>query len=236
MKKRYYFYEWDILKVQCSHCLKIKPSTEFDKHKGKWYLQLASRCKECSRIKKAEDYIKNHEKNLERWKKYYQKNKEIIDKKHKEAAKLHPERAQNTYNRRKGKIMTQHEEHKKELSKQLGFNWQQFHIKAWKYAKKYNLYPEYCPFCWSKWKIEFHHPSYETFEKWKEWVFACTSCHKKLHSWELQYEELIDLIQLNSRIPIILTDKDLDLFNNLISYEETGQSDSWDTTEVSEWI
>lgn len=122
MRKRYHFYEWDVLKVQCSHCWEIKPSTEFDRHKGKWYLQLASRCKECSKKKKAEDYIKNHEKFLERGKKYYQKNKETIDIKHKESAKLHPEWAQNTYNRRKEKIMQQHEIHKKKRSREIGFD------------------------------------------------------------------------------------------------------------------
>lgn len=81
------------------------------------------------------------------------------------------------------------------------------HERARLYIDKNNLRPKECMVCWLEWRIEFHHPSYDNIEKWKEWVFVCISCHRLIHSGEIKCPEVLDLTQLNAHMPTLLDNK-----------------------------
>lgn len=124
-----------------------------------------SECKDCF-IKKASLYQKNHP---EIWKKTYQNSKE----------------------KRCEKI----KQYKVNQSIKIGFNWINFHAKTNRYIKQKNLYPNQCLICWQKWKIETHHPFYNSFGDWKYVTFCCHSCHKLIHNNKLHNYSFINLLK-----------------------------------------
>ena len=69
----------------------------------------------------------------------------------------------------------------KRKTQELGFNWWYFHKKTIRYVLKNWGYPEVCPYCWEKRKIEIHHPFYRSFDDWKIFTFCCYICHSKIH-------------------------------------------------------
>lgn len=73
----------------------------------------------------------------------------------------------------------------KQHTKELWYNRGYFHKKAKRYAQKKRLYPNFCPYCWSKCKTIIHHPSYKTFNDWSIVTFCCYKCHNKIHQWKI---------------------------------------------------
>lgn len=71
--------------------------------------------------------------------------------------------------------------HHENFEKQYGFNRSSFHVKTKRYVLKNWGYPEICPYCWEKRKIEIHHPFYRSFDDWKIFTFCCSHCHSKIH-------------------------------------------------------
>ena len=80
----------------------------------------------------------------------------------------------------------------KRLSLKYGFNRHTFHMKAIRKAKKIG-YPEICPICQQKSKIQIHHPSYKSFEDWNKIIFCCRKCHQKIHNNEIKISSFIYL-------------------------------------------
>ena len=66
------------------------------------------------------------------------------------------------------------------------------HTKTEKMIKKLWMRPNYCPICWKENRIIAHHPDYS---KWYEIVFCCQPCHAKIHKWELEVFNIIDLLK-----------------------------------------
>lgn len=127
---------------------------------------VTTRCKECQKI-------------------YAEKNRTSI----KEYQKKY--RIENKY-----KIAEQHKEHSKTRSEQLWFNRKTFHTKSLRYAIKNKIIPNECPICWANRKVEMHHPSYETFDKWSEIVFCCSECHHGIHAWFIECPQPTNLKNL----------------------------------------
>lgn len=115
------------------------------------------------------------------------------------------------YKRNKGQYIGYKRERLKKMKEEYGFSIKQFHNDTEDYIKKNNLRPNECMICGDIWIIEFHHPSYKERTDWKYGVFLCKSCHRKIHQNDIQCPEPVNLVQLNTRMPTILTDKDLEL-------------------------
>lgn len=84
-----------------------------------------------------------------------------------------------------------------QLSEKYGFSRRNFHIKAYRLAKKIG-YPIICPICWNKNKIQIHHPSYNKFEDRSKVIFCCSDCHQKIHQNKIHISNFIDLIKLKN--------------------------------------
>ena len=181
---REHYYEWDTLYLKCSYCKEFFSSDNFSKDRTKRF-GLNGRCKKCDKLHRRTRYLNNLEIEKERKKIYYITHKDDFKK--------------NKKKRRQIKNGT------------FWINIHKFYEKMRKYINKNNLRPKQCSICGLEGRIEFHHPSYSNRDKRKEWVFVCTKCHKRIHSWELECPEPIDLVQLNAHMPRILTDKDLEL-------------------------
>ena len=226
MRIREHYYEWDILYIKCATCKIMKESSMFHKNKrNKFWID--NHCKECESVrrKKRCENDEYRKKRNERNKIYRKNNKEKIKeyrsnylkshrKEQREYAKKYrlkkPKMTKEIYNRRKQKAIYANMRWIENIAQAYWFDIKKFHAKAWWYARRHNLIPNYCMVCGSQWKTDLHHPSYDGFEKRKEVVFVCRSCHKLIHAWELQCHEPVDLIQLNAHMPKILSDKDLE--------------------------
>ena len=56
------------------------------------------------------------------------------------------------------------------------------HQRVSRIIKKLWIRPKSCSICWFEWLVVAHHPDYS---KWNEIVFCCNSCHRLIHSWEI---------------------------------------------------
>lgn len=179
---REYKYEWDVLYVKCNVCWKFKTISEYDKG-SKYRFWVRTYCKDCMRdysqrrYSNKRDYIANQNKE------YYWNNKLKTSEHKKEYYKENKERIK---------------KHANDLNGMLWFNRHTFHIRALDYVKKYKLNPWICSICWVQWRTEMHHPSYKSFNEWKNVVFCCKSCHFKIHSGNIDCPEPVDLTKLKN--------------------------------------
>lgn len=228
--EREHYYEWDILFLKCSRCKEFKESILFNKNKSRafWF---DCYCKECNSVIAKQKYHKDVEESRKKrraqQKKYRQKNREKVNKKQRESYSTEKareyqrrfrERHYETYiegaRMARKKALTQWKKpnrmREKKKSEEFWFDMAAFHNKASVYIRKNWLRPNECMACGLQWQIDFHHPSYESKNNWSKWIFLCKWCHNRVHTWELQCPESVDLIQLNAHMPKILTDKDLE--------------------------
>lgn len=225
--KRQHFFEWDALMLECIKCKQVLPTDAFQKSK-RWLFGFKETCKECRKkdyvlnkdsilLKRKEYYnrVSEAKKEYQRW--YYYTHDEQIREQHKIYRANNPEKIksgrQSYYSRNKETIRSKDINYRTNKNIELWFDWVKFHGKAHYYVGKNRLKPQECSICWKKWKVVCHHPSYETFDKWKDVVFVCDSCHQNIHHWLVECPEPVDLIQLNAHMPTILTDKDLECLN-----------------------
>lgn len=174
-KKREYRYEWDILYVKCRTCGEWKTTDYYHKAtRGKFW--IITECKECVSKRQSVFYKENRDRKSRQWRQYYRDNKEKISEHKKEYREHNKEKFDKSL-----------------LTEKLWFNRQTFHEKARAFTRKYWLKPEQCGICKSISRIEIHHPSYETFDKWSEVVFCCKSCHQRIHAWTIECPEPINL-------------------------------------------
>jgi hypothetical protein len=181
---RDYRYEWDVLYLKCSTCGRYLTTDNYNKDRSKMFW-FRTNCNDCRKVWRMSYYKINRDKIIEFWKKWAKNNKVKADwykKKYREN------------NREKVAICQKNnrERHKKEL----WFSWDFFHNKANEYVKKHDLRPETCPICWSSKNIVMHHPSCKAFNDRKFIVFCCQSCHKLIHSWEIECPDAINLFNL----------------------------------------
>lgn len=223
-KIRSWYKEWENLMVECCRCGEIKHSTDFTKASNGLFW-LANNCRSCrkERYKKnrervsqerKEYYQKVKEQKKEYQRQYYYKNDEHIKEQHKEYRSRNKEKIKEDsveyYEKNKDAIIKSNTAYIADKTVELWFERDVFHHKArWQY-KRYKLKPTECMICWNGWHIDAHHPSYDSFDKRKEVVFVCKSCHRNIHNWLLECPEPVDLIQLRAHMPEILTDKDLE--------------------------
>ena len=160
----------NILYLKCSHCLEFKSINNFGKKKSSRF-NASSRCYDCTK----QSVQKRRDKNINKVREYGKKSQN----KNKNLSKIHSELHYF-------------------LNEKLWFNRLNFHQKANKYAKKYNLYPIKCPICWDdKKRIQIHHPSYESFDNRKDVIFCCASCHRLIHNNKIKCPKPINLLLIN---------------------------------------
>lgn len=192
---REYKYGWDTLYLKCTNCWEWKTIDRFYKKSGRPF-GVRTECKECEK-----KYVqKNKEKISNRYSNWRVKNKEKIREYKRKYAVINEKKIadhrKEYYNNNREQILQNSREYKEYRTNELWFSRTVFHEKARHYANKYKLKPKECPICWHCGKIELHHPSYETFDKWSEVVFCCKGCHKKIHSWEIECPNMINLLYL----------------------------------------
>lgn len=223
---REHYYEWDILYIKCAHCKEIKPAEAFHKNKrDKFWID--NHCKECEKKRKIKMFSNEtyREKDKEAHKRYRENNKEKISEYRKAYVKSHkkewreygqkyrqehPDMTKENYLKNKEIIKKRNKDWHEKKEKETWIDISKFHAKARTYSKSRGLNPMYCVLCDKEGVVEMHHPSYNSFDKRKEVVFLCKSCHHLVHSGELGCPSPVDLIQLNAHMPVILTDKDLE--------------------------
>lgn len=205
--KRIVYKDWDALMLSCYICKEIKDSSHFwkDKKESTWFRW---KCKECRR----KEYENNKEDILLSRKKYYEQNKinklkyqsdyysnhkNYICAQHKVYREENIEKVKRCrndyYNNNREKILEKGSKYKSDMSDELWFNWTTFHCKARKFIKENNLNIDTCMICWKKCDTMLHHPSYESFDKWKEVVFVCGWCHQNIHKWIITSPNPINL-------------------------------------------
>lgn len=220
---RIYKIDGDNLEIQCIKCGQMLQNICFSKS-SKWLFWLNAVCKECCKqkyqenreniLQKAkESYKENKEKKKDYAKKYYHSASKNICEQHKKYReenkdKIKQMRITRRINNRE-KINLQNEKYVYKRCNDLWFDWWEFHSKALYYAKYNKLRPQLCYVCGAECTPHLHHPSYEGFNKRKEVVFVCDVCHKNIHLGKLDCPESVDLVQLRSHMPTILTDADL---------------------------
>lgn len=170
-KRELYNVEWKEY-LRCIKCWELKEATTDNFMKKKQNLfWLSWMCKTCEREYNSKYYKWNKEIIWERHRRYNKDNGDKI----REKKKIH-------YSENKDVINKSIRDNREKHIKELWYDRTYFHRKANCYATKHNLKPKYCPICWEENKIELHHPSYESFDKWSDVVFCCKSCHQKIHS------------------------------------------------------
>lgn len=170
MENREWFKDtnWEIW-IKCYRCDNSKPAEEFNNN-SLFFLWKDIYCRKCrSEIRK--EYRWRYSKYQRKYqKKYRRKNKEKI------------------------KWLT--ESWQKNILSKEWWDPLKMHNAANNFIRKLGLRPELCPICWKKWKICFHHTDYSSDSHWATWVFCCNSCHKMIHSWEIECPKPIDLNDL----------------------------------------
>lgn len=180
-KQREYMYVWAELFLKCTSCGKWKTADSYRRWKN-YKFWLASRCKDCQWEFHRERYQKNRDEISAQHKQYYWSNKEKISEHKSEYYRNNTE---------------QIKEKNMEITKNLWFNRHTFHVKTEKYVKQNWLKPEACSICWATGTIDIHHPSYSSYTDWSKVVFCCRSCHKRIHSWDIECPEPQNLLLLN---------------------------------------
>ena len=138
---------------KCAMCEKEKPETEYA-WKKKAKEKLKSKCSECLKQYHKEHYKKNKEKYALRAKKYYQENKDAVDKKSKEwrdnnkekiaaYAKRYYENNKESYKKQKKQYREKNKERYKKYAKQYYENnkeWLSEYKKQWHENNKEHVY------------------------------------------------------------------------------------------------
>ena len=210
-KKRKIILEEDgTLKLECTKCKNILPSKNFWKW-SRWPDWFKYMCKDCRKneynsnkekilLNRREYYNKNREQKIEYQKRYYYNNMENIKLQHrvyreKNKTVLIDKRKEN-YAINKEAIKEKNANYSIKKSEELWFNWRKFHDKTSGYINRHKLSPNKCPICGNDGRIVAHHPSYESFESWKNVVFVCDSCHQDIHIWNIDCPPPINLVEL----------------------------------------
>lgn len=68
------------------------------------------------------------------------------------------------------------------------------HNKTINLIRKLWIKPNVCSICNKEKRIYAHHPDYN---KWNEIVFCCQSCHQLIHSWVIECNNIINLLDYN---------------------------------------
>ena len=174
-EQREYKYVGGVFYQKCTSCKKRLTREEFIKdNSSKFWIR--TKCK-CCKSRTAREYHKQR----------YEKNRDLYRGKF---AAYQKENSTQRY------LVEQ--EREVEFANEHGFSLSKFHHKARYYVKKYKLRPNICPICWRNEKIQIHHPSYETFEKWSSIVFCCHYCHSAIHNGHMGCPEPIDIMEYNS--------------------------------------
>lgn len=167
-------------------------------YKKEWYVKNMEQRKQYSQsyYKEHKESIKtrvrtyekiNRDKVYKRSKAYRDKNKDKINQYFKDY-----------YEYNKDGILKKHKEWINDFESMHGFNLWTFHTKTRRYVNKFKLRPIACPICWNNEKIEIHHPSYDSFDKWSEVVFCCRACHKLIHYGTIECPKPINLLTLTN--------------------------------------
>lgn len=222
-RQRNRYKKWDILMVECCDCGEMKPSTDYHKSSRGlfWLNNVCVTCRKAAYQKdkekisqeRKEYYQRIKEAKKEYQRNYYYQNDKHIREQHKDyrakdIGKIKQQREQH-YKKNRDKILEDRENYVDKRDEELWFSRGTFHAKARRQIEHYNLKPLECMICWNSGRIVAHHPSYESFDKWKDVVFVCDSCHQNIHHWFLECPEPIDLIQYRAHMPELLTDTDL---------------------------
>lgn len=190
---REYKYEWDILYLKCTKCWTWKTIEWFFKKSWRPF-GVRTECKECEKkyVQKNRDRVSENQKSWrENHKEWILEYKDKYRKSNKDKMK---EYRKEYYELNKESILNDSRDYKSNRSKELWFNWVEFHEKARRYSIRHWLKPSECPICWSNDRIDIHHPSYDSFDKWSSVVFCCRSCHQRIHSWIIECPKPINLL------------------------------------------
>ena len=177
MKKREYKFTDGILYLKCTWCSEWKPSWDYHKAKNGLF-GFRAECKECISDRCRDRYNSKRDEIAAQNKEYYWNNKERI----------------NNHKREYYRNTRRQSNYRDYLTMELWFNRQTFHEKTRNYVKKHWLTPSKCSICWLDKKVEIHHPNYNSPDDWSKIVFCCHSCHRRIHSWNIENPQPINLL------------------------------------------
>jgi hypothetical protein len=174
---REYKYIDGVLYQKCNTCWRWLTKDCFIKNNGAKFW-IKTRCRDCHKPIQRRFH--------QDW---YEKNKEYIKESSREYHKLNIDERTKVKNEHDTKFQNEH-----------GFKWDKFHSKTRYFVKIHKLKPTACTICWRIWKVEIHHPSYETFDKWSSVVFCCHYCHSAIHDGYIECPKPINLLDLDKSI------------------------------------
>ena len=181
MKKREYKFTDGILYLKCTWCSEWKPSWDYHKAKNGLF-GFRAECKECISDRCRDRYSSKRDEIAAQNKEYYWNNKEKISSRKK----------------RYYRATWRQTNYSNSLTEKLWFNRHTFHLRARNYAKRFWLIPSKCSICWIDGKIELHHPKCGSYDDRSKVVFCCHSCHRRIHSWNIDNPMPVDLLNLNN--------------------------------------
>lgn len=185
MKVREYYLDdvWNMW-LKCWGCWEFKQLKDFHKSYNS-FMGVCSKCKKCRNMYGKNYYKKNSEKYKENSKKWKVKNIDKVRAYGKNRRQRIPERIKEIY-----------QNSIRKRDEKFWFKTSSLNYKAAYFINKNNLRPAKCPICKSQVKNEFHHINYKSEDMRSIWVFCCKRCHEKIHSWEIQCPNPINLLNL----------------------------------------
>lgn len=188
-----------IEKLECLRCKQMLTLDMFNKNRSNKF-GYNSFCRQCDK----ENYKKRKENDIEHYKELTRNERQ----RHKEQRRIwskirydrykqeHPNFIHEVYLKRKDKLLLTSRMWNENKSKEYWYNMKSFHERCRRYIKNNGIKMTECCLCHKVWKLVCHHPSYDNYEKRKEVVFVCSSCHKLIHTWVLTCPSPIDLSEM----------------------------------------
>lgn len=171
--------DWVML-YKCNSCYKFLPREHFWKWKNG---EPSYSCIDCAKDKHKVYNMNNREKRI--------KYSEERHKRNKEHEKEYYEKCKED-----GKRNKYAKQYSNKKSKEIWYSRDYFHLKTRQFKIKNWIEFEGCAICWKKWKIQMHHPSYETRDMREFIVPVCPKCHVNIHNWFIDCPAPIKLTDL----------------------------------------
>lgn len=178
-KKEIRYVDW-VEYQKCCRCNEFKILDDFSL--SRWIPHTV--CKECKRVYDKAYREKTKEWRSEKQKEYREKHREELNKKTRER-----------YRENSSKYIEKNSEYRKRKAKENWFAREWFHQRTRNYLKAHNISFSKCQKCWTEWKIELHHPSYESNDMRSYIVPLCRGCHRDIEQHPEECPKPINLLQ-----------------------------------------
>lgn len=143
-------------------------------------------CRECKKIYDKAYREANKEKIAQRQKAYIEEHRGELN-----------EKTRNNYRENREERIAKVSEYRRQKTKQNWFAREWFHRKAREYVAKHGIIFNNCALCGKEWKVELHHPSYESNDMREYIVPLCRTCHRGVEKHPDKCPKPVKLTALN---------------------------------------